>query len=521
MSIERDRFPPASGFRSDAVRLVLVISAVCAVGCRVWLSTIDLETLLNYVPDDSFYYFQLASNLISGKSSSIDGIHLTNGYHPLWVWVIAPFFTLKTLDPTLPVRIALLFSSLLSIATAYFIYLIVKEATGNRWFGVFGFAFYVFNPQILYSEAMGEPSALSNLLLAASLFAIYGLSGKRWLSWSKSLSLGVLFGLAFLARTDNALFIVVFIVAAAAWSRPFDIKKITTITAVTIIVVLPWFIWNLVNFGTIVQVSAVANAYVLNANSNAAVLPGGFRYYGLSNVWAFSRHIFGYSLISYFFPFLVISLVGGYFLTMTANKRIITCLLLMSAVIGIMYFLHVEVAGVIRPWHMTSAAPVTALVISLAAYIYSFREKFRPPVLVGVTALFAFLIGVNVNSFLSHPKYPWQLDAFDAAVWVKGRPDEKAAVYDGGIVNYYADGKLLPIDGNVNNEAFEAIKDRRLYEYMKENDADYLVGWAWILKKYEKFWPYPTSEIFEEVEGVRPREIENRPIGEFKYYKLK
>ena len=43
--------------------------------------------------DDSFYYFQIARNLAEGKFSTFDGgITQTNGYHPLWMLLITPFY---------------------------------------------------------------------------------------------------------------------------------------------------------------------------------------------------------------------------------------------------------------------------------------------------------------------------------------------------------------------------------------------------------------------------------------------
>ena len=57
------------------------------------LITFDLVNLIrdaNY--DDSFYYFQIAYNLAQGKFSTFDGITQTNGYHPVWLLLITPFY---------------------------------------------------------------------------------------------------------------------------------------------------------------------------------------------------------------------------------------------------------------------------------------------------------------------------------------------------------------------------------------------------------------------------------------------
>jgi hypothetical protein len=40
---------------------------------------------LNFYDDDAFYYFQIARNIATHHGSTFDGIHLTNGYHPLWM----------------------------------------------------------------------------------------------------------------------------------------------------------------------------------------------------------------------------------------------------------------------------------------------------------------------------------------------------------------------------------------------------------------------------------------------------
>ena len=58
------------------------------------LTTFDLVNIIRDVnADDSFYYFQIAYNLSQGKFSTFDGgITQTNGYHPVWLLLITPFY---------------------------------------------------------------------------------------------------------------------------------------------------------------------------------------------------------------------------------------------------------------------------------------------------------------------------------------------------------------------------------------------------------------------------------------------
>ena len=76
---------------------VLFIGGILAYGAGfAWymLARFDLVNLIRDVNrDDSFYYFQIAYNLASGNLSTFDGgITQTNGYHPLWLLLITPFY---------------------------------------------------------------------------------------------------------------------------------------------------------------------------------------------------------------------------------------------------------------------------------------------------------------------------------------------------------------------------------------------------------------------------------------------
>ena len=75
---------------------VLFIGGILAYGAGfAWtmLARFDLINLISNTHDDAFYYFQIARNLAEGKFSTFDGgITRTNGYHPLWLFLITPFY---------------------------------------------------------------------------------------------------------------------------------------------------------------------------------------------------------------------------------------------------------------------------------------------------------------------------------------------------------------------------------------------------------------------------------------------
>lgn len=70
---------------------------------HIWAATED--ELATSFEDDAFYYFGVARNIASSGISTFDGSTVTNGYHPLWMAVLLPAFSIPG-DPLLPLRIA-------------------------------------------------------------------------------------------------------------------------------------------------------------------------------------------------------------------------------------------------------------------------------------------------------------------------------------------------------------------------------------------------------------------------------
>ena len=75
---------------------LLFIVALLAYGggfAAMMLSNFDGLDLAVTTRDDGFYYFQIAWNMAQGRFSTFDGgITQTNGYHPLWLFLITPFY---------------------------------------------------------------------------------------------------------------------------------------------------------------------------------------------------------------------------------------------------------------------------------------------------------------------------------------------------------------------------------------------------------------------------------------------
>ena len=119
--------------------------------------------LLNAIPDDSFYYFETARNIIHGCGSSFDCINPANGYHPLWMLMILPIFYLFSIGGTndiSPIYYTLVLAIVFSGITAYTLSRIFSRYTTSKYLISFAVFLYLFNPHVIYNVLNGLETSL-------------------------------------------------------------------------------------------------------------------------------------------------------------------------------------------------------------------------------------------------------------------------------------------------------------------------------------------------------------------------
>src|SRR6201992_2723619 len=101
-------------------RLSFLLSVLFFAGlCRLlWQPFLAHTSWLILLQDDCFYYLQVARNIASGHGSTFNGLTLTNGYQPLWLWILAGVCLVTTRPLFLLVFIA---GTILSSSVATFL----------------------------------------------------------------------------------------------------------------------------------------------------------------------------------------------------------------------------------------------------------------------------------------------------------------------------------------------------------------------------------------------------------------
>ena len=171
------------------------------------------QVVMRFIPDDGYYYLEIARRMGIGEGSTFDGITVTNGYHPLWLWCLLPLAKVMTASREIGLRLAIL----LGVALTGGAFLLLNALSGirnstHRWL-------FLLLPMsmLLVSSNYGMESPLVLLLLALWLFVIQQFVNRRSefdSSLQKTLLFSAIMGFLssalILARLDMALFVLCF-----------------------------------------------------------------------------------------------------------------------------------------------------------------------------------------------------------------------------------------------------------------------------------------------------------------------
>ena len=91
--------------------LGLILFTVLFIWGRVALYVFgEMDAVVSRIDDDAAYFYQIARNLVQGNGLTFDGINATNGFQPLWLYVLLPLaWVLQNAPVELYLRAALIY----------------------------------------------------------------------------------------------------------------------------------------------------------------------------------------------------------------------------------------------------------------------------------------------------------------------------------------------------------------------------------------------------------------------------
>lgn len=177
-----------------------------------WRFTYPGNGFLSFFTDDFFYYLKVAENINNHHLSSFDGIHLTNGYHPLWMILLVGMLKITGTSSTAFFMLLALLISVLNLSVYVLTFQTCLHFLSQKTVSCFiAFLTTVFCLQI-------TKSGMEVALAIPMIFIVikYMLNNEDlFFNRKKILVLGFLSSILVLSRLDAALFVLLLLIPLA------------------------------------------------------------------------------------------------------------------------------------------------------------------------------------------------------------------------------------------------------------------------------------------------------------------
>jgi hypothetical protein len=438
------------------------------------------------IPDDAYLSLTIARNIAKGLGPWY-GAGLTNGFQPLYVFMMAPVYFLFD-DPAKAVHVALIRLTIFDTLTLFVLLRMVAAKSRSLAAPLIVAAAWILNPTVIGTTLNGLETAVSFFFIV-SAFSFIANERHRELKPRAVVSLGVLVGLAILARIDNV-FLAVAIVGAVAWKgraipRPLLLRKIALLLLTASLVVAPWLVYSYAYTGELFPVSGKA-VRLMSLSSLGHDTPF------LDIIVTTCVKAVGVLYAQHrLLLWLLIPLAGGLaFLkppqgTLGRSWReelapvILFCALLFLAYTGyILTFWY-------YPRYLYPL--ILPLILTLALVVDAYdRRIVRAPVR---AAFFGSVALALVAGNVARPELRALYSSTDTlsqgymnlGLWAKGRfaPGTVIGSSQSGALGYFADSlTVINLDGVVNSECYRSLVERRNIDYIRKAKVAYVVGWG-------------------------------------------
>ena len=494
--------PNASAFRTPYLHNTLFglfLGALLAYGgsfALFLLTKFDLFDLVRYGNyDDAYYYFQIARNLAEGHFSTFDGHTRTNGYHPLWMLLLTPFYWIFAPETAL---FGIKVFEILLVTGAVVLVALAARVARLPWVllfavlpGLLGRPFL-----IVGMEAAAALFLLGILFLVVSLFAR---TPARW-KWPLSVT-------AFLLPWVRLEYVVISLVATGAvalveWvqreRRPWGsasmrtaVRSIASLQSVFPIAsawagILVYFAYNGAVFGGMVPVSGATKAALS-------------RHLWESNEWSFlqnfqdmmQRLTVDHSEFLVALEVCVYMSVVGWLINRSRRREeaLLLCFLARVFSLGVCHlaqilyavlFLYPDVHSY-SGWYYVPAYLLMALIVPVRCYVivYFIRCWMFPkwPRIASVARVMVLVIGMiytfekgtftapylSIDQQSKSDDLSWHMSGY-AGSWIMNRILPEGSIIaskDAGIIGYFSSFPVVELGGLVNS-----------YEYMNMRQSD-------------------------------------------------
>lgn len=483
----------------------------------------DRTAILNQpLPDDAYYYYSLARNAAQGRGWVVAGTQTpTTGFQPLWALILTGLW--RVLDGASSgalISTAQGLALISGMATGVLVFSLVKRLTSHTAIACLAMGAFLFSPQIIRHHLNGMETFLTFLAVAGISLVLSASLGRDLERWQFAVC-GLLSGVSILARAD----MVVWVAAAIAVFGLSRLRKHDGVSLRGVLVsggalsvgflvpLLPWWAYSaglgqglIPESGDAVRVLSLLHNHLPIESPIQALMrdPDFYLGYYVRNITRFTGAwgrqaplllpgaIPAYALLGARTADSVMTIAGAVLafasLYAARRRRAVTLFYLLCfwwmACLGLTLAYAVAIQG---QWFYHRYAASLGFVANLIFLLTLFhglscvRERaLRFAGTASVVLAFSFALLVAEGS------YRWLLEGpsavpddgfYRASQYLDSKlpVESRVGAFQGGLIGFYTQQSVLPLDGKVNAHAREALIDKSMFQYLCDEDIDYLV----------------------------------------------
>jgi len=454
---------------------------------------------VQFVPDDAYYYLQLAKNFVKFRYWTFDsGLSVASGFHPLLAYLLALIYKIFRPDAGTFVIIDVAFDSIITLLFAGWVW-VKSVSQQNILFLIFltlcaGARSFVFN------SVSGVEWPLAIVFACAYCVIFY----KTTDSLKGCMGMFVIGLLLSLARTDTGLFPLALFLASLILSAPrLDKEKAALISSFSglvgaIVGLGIAFLNTYLSTGNIIQSSARMKLYWSQFGSSPLGLSLTLPLRGIGFDYYFDNR---YKLL-YGIPFLFLYILFVLLILRKRGRPIKlsdlhkdhqtfkrTALFIASLTCVLGYTILYTFDGVIQNWYTANfILPMFILGVETAGYLQKpGKTKINAAIIFfSSVALVTFLLNViSTYPIENHSPWPHQQLMMEAGIYLNQHPlDGRLGAWNAGIIGYYQGGTVVNLDGLVNDDIYPYAVNNNLPAYLEEKDIRYIVDFQMMFSPF-------------------------------------
>ena len=435
------------------------------------------DRVIRFFQDDAFYYLQPAWNFVHDGRSTFDGIHLTNGYHPLNFLLVALLAWGSTKSGLVAVTFAV--HSLLAIGACA----LAVEAFGPRRYllASLGAFVVVASPAFLLFVylSMGLEAALVVLCTAGMCVALRAALRREGVSIRSNLVFGVSIALLLLARLDTIIpvavvltgFLGVQVAGRGSASLVERVRGMAAVVVVPVVLLGTYLLVNWVTMGHVVPISGHVKGETAFGNNSwhpsTRGSPGGI---------AITLFPLGMQLAA--------AGVAAFRIWRRHEPRDTAYAVMLGSLGGVAFYAYLA-SGVGNVFRWYFAFPIGCAIVG-AAYLARLaetawltgeprRRAWAAGVLLaaGVAANLACVAWLGSRTAST----AFQLKKVSELVGTWGGARAVTATLDAGVIGYFAPGRVINLDGLANDFDYleQYLRRGRVHDYLLREGVTHLL----------------------------------------------